>query len=106
LDSPRGVDYYLFDARHLFNRKDEIYCSVLNRGLELALGMEDDSLIETLILVLGEEANNYSDLIDLAIHKSETNMRIKRALYNRLRHVREDVRDYVGQGLTVHPLDA
>ena len=71
-----------------------IYCSLLNRGIEWALQKEGVSLIETLVLVLKEEANNYPGLIDLAIHKSKTNENIKRALYSKLRHVREDVRDY------------
>lgn len=104
IDSPSDVDYYLFDARRLFNIRDADYCSLLNRGIELALESEDVSLIETLILILKEEANNYPDLIDLAIRKSKTNENIQRALYNKLRHVREDVRDYVGDGYTVHPL--
>ena len=98
------MDYYLYDARRLFNIRDEDYCSLLNRGIELALEKEDASLIETLILILKEESNNYPGLIELAIQKSRTNEDIKRALYNKLRHVRDDVRDYVGEGYTVHPL--
>jgi len=104
IDSPSDVDYYLFDARRLFNIQDADYCSLLNRGIELALESEDVSLIETLVLVLKEEANYHPDLIDLAIRKSKTNENIQRALYNKLRHVREDVRDYVGDGYTVDPL--
>ena len=104
MDSPSDVDYYLFDARRLFNIQDADYCSLLNRGIELALESKDVSLIETLILVLKEEANYHPDLIDLAIRKSKTNENIQRALYNKLRHVREDVRDYVGDGYTVDPL--
>ena len=105
LDSIPDIDCYLFDARHLYNCQDSDYCSLVDRGIELALGKEDESLIETLILVLGEAANNYPSLIDLAIHKSKTNENIKRVLYNKLRHLRDDVRGYVGNGFSVDPLD-
>ena len=105
MDSPRDIDFYLFDARHMFNRRDPDYCSLITRGIELAIEKEDVSLIETLILVLGEEANNYPGFVNLAINKSDANEKVKRALYNKLRHVRVDVRSFKGDGCTVHPLD-
>jgi len=60
-------------------------------------------LIESLIIVLGEEAVKFPELVELAVSKSKDYEPLKRALYNKLRNLREDVRDYKGKGLTVPP---
>jgi len=105
LDRPNSFAYYLIKARGRFENKDADHCFILDRGIKLALETNDVSLIESLIIVLGEEAVNYPELVDLAIIKSKDYEPLKRALYNKLRNVRKDVREYKGKGLTVTPWD-
>lgn len=104
LNDPRSIDYYLIKMRGKFKDRDADQNVILDRSIELSLEKGDASLVESLILVLEEEAINYPELVDLAILKSKEYKPLKRTLYNKLRNVREDVRDYKGEGLTVHPL--
>ena len=98
LNDPRSIDAYLMRTRGVSNYKSPDLLFVIDRGIELALKTKDTSLLETLVLVLGEEALGKPEMLELAILKSKDYEPLKRALYNKLRRVRDDVRDFVGDG--------
>lgn len=102
-DDPRDIDNYLISMRRFYNNKNLDLLSIIDLAIKLALETKDASLIETLILVLGEDVvHDHPSLVDLAILKTKDYEPLKKTLYNKLRNVREDVRDYVGDGSTVH----
>ena len=106
LDDPRSIDRYFIRVRRFYGGKLPDLMSVIDPAIKLALETKDASLIETLLLVLGEDsARDYPELVDLAVRKSKDYEPLKRTLYNKLRNVREDVRDYVGDGSTVRSYD-
>ncbi len=102
-NEPESIACYLMEARDNFKTRDDNHDSVINQGVELALKTGDPSLIESLILVLGNEANEYPGLVDMAILKSNKYQPMKSVLYNKLREVRADVRDYKGDGSSIPP---
>ena len=103
LNDPRSIDKYLIRVRRVYKRKSPDLLSIIDRAIELALETKDASLIETLILFLGEDAaRDHPELVDLAVLKSREYGPLERTLYYKLRNVREDVRNYVGDGLTVN----
>lgn len=78
----RFADYVLFKiVRHL-PRQNYTRNEWLNSCLELADETKDFSLIESLILVLGQEAKNYPNLISIAIDHARTSGQIRRVLLN------------------------
>lgn len=102
-DDPRDFDEYFISLHRFYNKKIPEIRSLLVPAIKLALETKNASLIETLILVLGEDSErNYPELVELAVKKSKDYEPLKRTLYNKLRSVRKDVRDYVGDGTTVY----
>jgi len=95
----RKLDQYIFGARG-FMRNDDAYNIFLEQAIKVAIETSDDSLIETVSIVLGEDILNNNDLFSLALEKSKVNKNIGRVLYNTLREVSPKVRGYVGGSLT------
>lgn len=89
------LDQYLLLGRKL-TRRSPAYIELLSYGANIALEGSNESLIETVILALGEEILNHKNLFELALEKSKTNKNIHRALYNNLRETVPDVRGYTG----------
>lgn len=94
----RELDRYLLQASRLKSPStelDALYQAHLDAGIKAVIGTGDRSLLETLVLVLGEDILKNNELLSLALaRKSEQN--VARALYNKLRNVLPEVRDYVG----------
>ena len=102
LDSPVAVDRFLFEAwknKMLVGGK---YLEVIETGIELALSSNSVSLVETLILILGNKSIDHPELVRLAIELSRDNEQIQRVLYNKLREHVDEVRDYKGDGHTFY----
>ena len=72
---------------------DALYKTHLETGIRTAIETEDNSLVETLVLVMGEDILNNGELLSLALAK-RSDPNVARALYNRLRQVLPEVRDY------------
>jgi len=96
----RAVDRFLFDRRcdHKSSPYERDYLAVLDQAIPVALKTSDASLVETLVVILGEQASQYSQLVDIAIKLSENNEEMQRVLYNKLRETVPAVRGYVGYG--------
>jgi len=93
----RQLDRYLLDARNLLRHTPE-YKELLEQGISFAVDTGDDSLVETLSIVLGVNILNHTELFSLAMKKSKFNRGIHRVLYNFLREKVPEVRGYVGNG--------
>jgi len=95
----RELDRYLFDARKLMAQKPT-YQKLLDQAISAAIETSDDSLIETVSIMLGEDILKYEQLLSLALEKSKWNEDMHRVLYNSLREKVPEVRGYVGNGAT------
>ena len=98
----RAVDRYLYEYKNSLQGDHSIF----QQAVDLALTSKEPSLVETLIIVLGENSMDYPGLVELALVLSKENRQLQRVLYNVLREERVDVRDYIGDGNTVDPLYA
>jgi len=96
----RAVDRFLFERRYDYKSSyyEKDYLSTLARAIQMALEASDSSLVETLVIILGEQASKYPELVDIAIKLSENNEEMQRVLYNKLRENIPAVRSYVGPG--------
>jgi hypothetical protein len=100
LTDTKVVDRFLYDSRNgckfSHNREFSIqYCSILEKGISLALETADFSLTETLILVLRNSVKNHPELLKLAIKLAENNTQMQQVLYNCVRETIPEVRGYV-----------
>ena len=96
----KQLDYYLFHARSVM-KNTTFYENLLNKSIHLAIETSNESLIETVLIILGEQALNYDSLLQLSLEKSKTSKNIHRVLYNNLREELPQVRDYVGDGTSI-----
>jgi hypothetical protein len=106
LSDIRALDWFLFCSRIYRFGNDEfsqLYHSILTKGISMAIENADYSLTETLILVLNKSAIKYPQLLKLAFKMSEINIQMQRVLYNCLREIVPEARNYVGSGKTVYP---
>lgn len=90
----RDLDRFLFTSKDRAGQSSELQAlhqSALDRGITLAVETGDESLIETLILALGEHTVDHKDLLDAALAR-QNNPQIARALYNKLRKLVPAVR--------------
>ena len=98
----RQLDRYLLDARKLMIHKPS-YKKLLEQGINIAIESSDESLIETVSIVLGANILKHKELLSLALENSKWNEDIHRVLYNSLREKVPEVRGYVGHGATSLP---
>ncbi len=92
----RELDLFLLNARWIAKSSPELnlqYQTLLQSGIETAIRTGDNSLVETLIIVLGVDILNYKELLSVALAKREDS-HIGRALYNKLREVLPEVRSF------------
>ena len=96
----RGVDNFLFGRRYDYESSsfEKDYLDTLKKAIPLAIETLDASLIETLLIVLSEQASEYPGLVSAAIKLSEDDEEMQRVLYNCLRESIPAVRGYVGNG--------
>ncbi len=99
-DDIRKLDKFLFSAREVYalnNREFElIYQPFIEKAINLALDKMDNSLVETLVLILKRSLVKHTKLLNLAIKMSETDTQMRRVLYNCLRDIVPEVRGYHG----------
>ena len=99
LSNIRQLDRYLLDSRRIMEHSSA-YKELLEQGINIAIESSDNSLIETVSIILGENILNYKELLSLALKQSEWDEDIHRVLYNTLREKIPEVREYVGDGNT------
>lgn len=94
------LDGYLICARH-YVKNSLTYRKLLDLGIKLAVQTANDSLIETVAIILGDEILKNDKLFKLALQKSKSNSKIHLVLYNFVREQVPEVRRYepLGSGL-------
>jgi len=105
LSDIRAVDRFLFARRRDYESSsyEKDYLNILDHAISMAVETSDASLVETLIIVLGEQALQSPELVAIAIKLSKEDEEMQRVLYNGLRETVPEVRGYVGPGITVDP---
>jgi len=100
LSDIRTVDNFLFRRRYDYESSlyEKDYLNILKQAIPMAIETSDASLIETLVIVLGEQASEYQELVSIAISLSEDDKEMQRVLYNCLRESVPAVRGYVVNG--------
>lgn len=82
IGNTRFADYVLFKIVRRLPRQNYIRNEWINSCLELVDKTKDFSLVESLILVIGQEAKNYRDLIAIATYHARTSGQMRRVLLN------------------------
>ncbi|MBU0675701.1 MAG: hypothetical protein KJ950_13755 [Proteobacteria bacterium] len=97
----RDIDFFLHMTRSRLRKKFENFIEnfpdILRRGTELAITTKDYSLVETVILILEEEAQKYPELISTAREYAQNDQQMQRVLYNTLRRIRPEMRNFAGK---------
>ena len=97
-----NIDHFLLKSRH-WRQLSPAYEKLLQLGIEKAIQSENESLIETLSIVLGENLSKHKQLFELAMKKNYTNKNIHRVLYNNFREKIPELREFIGKGNSVSP---
>ena len=88
LSDIRLLDCCLFHGRNIVKNTPK-YNELLQEGIKIAIKTKDDSLVESLVIILDDKILNYNKLFVIALHKARfeaTNTNIKKALYGSVRH--------------------
>ena len=98
------VDHFLLYTKEVYKlNHDEftpLYTMVLKYAIKKSVENSNESLAETVILVLKDKAKDYPGLLECALFASRTNHQLKRVMYNLFREDIDEVRDYKGDGST------
>jgi len=98
------VDHFLLYTKEVYElNHDEftpLYTMVLKCAIKKSVENSNESLAETVILVLKEKTKKYPELLEFALFASRTNHQLKRVMYNLFREDIDEVRDYKGDGST------
>ena len=78
----RFADYILFKLVKCFPKKNKTRMNWINTCITVAIDSKDFSLVESLILVLGQDAKKHSKLITMAKNLASTSVQMKRVLRN------------------------
>jgi hypothetical protein len=99
------VDRFLLDTRKTYELNHgeftPLYAMVLKYAIKKSAENSNESLVETVILVLKDKTKDYPELLEYALSASRNNHQLKRVMYNLFREDIEEVRDYKGDGSSV-----
>jgi hypothetical protein len=97
-----AVDEFLFYERNIYELNHSefspLYAKILKYAIQKSVSDSNESLAETVILILKEKTKDYPELLEYALSASRDNHQLKRVLYNTLREYIHEVRDYKGDG--------
>ncbi len=96
----KKIDRFLLKGRY-FKHYSSSYKKILQDSITLSLDTSNESLIETIAIVLAGDIADNDEFLSLAMEKSKVNKNIHRVLYNNLRETVPEVRNFVGDGSTV-----
>lgn len=98
----RELDFILIKGRIHFSNY-EPYKKCLRLGIAKAIEYQDESLIETIIIILGKDTWKYQAFLSIALELLHKNDLIHKALYNSVRNSIPEVRSYMGNGCSIVP---
>ena len=78
----RFADYVLFKIARYLPRQSDTRRDWLNACMAMAIDSKDFSLVESLMLVLGQDANNHQELMTIATDYARTSGQMRRVLVN------------------------
>lgn len=96
----RELDFLLIRAKYRYG-SSKLIDKCLQLGIHTALETQDESLIETVVIILGSDVLQHKDILSLALHHMNSNDAIHKALYNSVRTTLPEVRGYVGNGSSI-----
>jgi hypothetical protein len=76
------TDYVLFKITKYLPRQSDTRKNWIDTCMVMAIGTKDFSLVESLILVLGQDAKNYPELMTIATDYAKTSCQMRRVLLN------------------------
>jgi len=104
LSDTAAVDQFLIKTRREYKDSNtefsDLYKKILKYAISKSVSESNESLTETVIVVLREKAKEYHGLLEYALSVSRHNNQMKRVLYNFFREEIKEVRDYTGDGST------
>lgn len=93
LNDLRQLDEFIFNNRDQVRRANEAFKEYYYQALEMAkkrvLETKDESLLESLVIILGDSLDNNREILNLAREKAKQHAGISRALYNKARHIKD-----------------
>ena len=95
----RSLDNFLFGMRK-YRHKMPMYKDLLPIGIKKAIETRDESLLESLIIILGKYVIEYEELYAVVINEFKVHGSFHRVLYNTVREQEPLVTGYVGDGNT------
>ncbi len=78
----RFADYVLFKVARYLPRQNDTRRDWINTCMAMAIDSKDFSLVESLILVLGQDAMNHPELMTIATDHAKTSGQMRRVLLN------------------------
>lgn len=97
-----AVDEFLLYERNIYELNHSefspLYEKILKLAIQKSVSDSNESLAETVILILKEKTKDYPEFLEYALSASRDNHQLKRVLYNTLREYIHEVRDYKGDG--------
>jgi hypothetical protein len=97
-----AVDEFLLYERNIYELNHSefslLYAKILKFAIQKSVSDSNESLAETVILILKEKTKDYPELLEYALSASRDNHQLKRVLYNTLREYIHEVRNYKGDG--------
>jgi len=97
-----AVDEFLMNKRNIYGLNHSefspLYEKILKLAIQKSVSDSNESLAETVILILKEKTKDYPEFLEYALSASRDNHQLKRVLYNTLREYIHEVRDYKGDG--------
>lgn len=88
----RSRKYVREEVRH----SDKDYQTLIQQAIALSTATQNSSLLETLILTLGQSTLNHPDFLQVCIESSKQNKQLRRTMYNLLRVQVPELRDFPG----------
>lgn len=89
-----SIDYFLIDARHYHTLEEKPFRDLVNHAIEMANESKNESLCETLVIVLRDEIAQHPKLLGLALEFAETDSQMRRAFYNCARKTVPEARKF------------
>lgn len=76
------ADFVLFKIARILPKHSDTRRDWINTCMAMAIDSKDFSLVESLILVLGQDAKNHAELMSIAADHAKTSAQMRRMLLN------------------------
>lgn len=95
-----AIDKLIFRSgkyvREKVRHSDKDYQALIQQAITLGIATHNSSLLETLVLTLGQSTLNHQDFLQVCVEFSKKNKQLRRSMYNLLRVQVPELRDFSG----------